>query len=63
LRLGRAVVGAPAEAVGVELAGVAGEVGAVEIADRELAEDVVEDRGRRADRVVARDRPAGSKRV
>ena len=31
------------------------EVGAVEIADRQFAEDVVEDRGRRLDRVVALD--------
>ena len=55
----RAAVGQAApQAVGMQLAGVdVGEVVAVQIRDRQLAEDVVQDRGRRLDRVVAGDRP------
>jgi hypothetical protein len=40
-----------------------GEVGAVEVADRQFAEDVVEDRRRVLDRVVALHHPLGSNLV
>jgi hypothetical protein len=53
-----------ADRVGHQIAGLdMGEVAAVEIGDRQLTEEIVEDRGRHLDRVVALDDAKGSNQL